>query len=63
MTALQRLAMEHVDELLIHAHNDAIGMDKPIKNHTWEMRSHQLAKDIDEIQKWCRVINSNESNS
>jgi len=56
MTLLQKKALEHVDELLIKAHNDANEMDEPKKDHNMSMRANQLAKDIEEIQMLCRII-------
>lgn len=63
MTQLQKKALEHVDELLIHALNDANSMDEPKEDHNMAMRSNQLAKDINEIQMWCRAISSDPQES
>ena len=57
MTQLQQMALEHIDELLIDAHNDANQMDEPKENYNMSMRSNELAKDIDKIRMWCKAIN------
>ncbi len=64
MTQLQKMALEHVDELLIDAHNVAkqitdvkgIELIKGEEIGYIESRGDNLASDLHKIQMWCRVI-------
>ncbi|MGR3220400.1 MAG: hypothetical protein ACUZ8H_11385 [Candidatus Anammoxibacter sp.] len=58
MTQLQKKALELVDELLISVHNKALNITDDAEIAEVATKGYDLAKEIHEIQMWCRVINS-----
>lgn len=64
MTKLQEKALEHVDGLLINVHNGVLNITDMTNIEALESeavgyiatRGRDLAKEIHEIQMWCRLI-------